>query len=271
MVKPFNRIFEQPILYIMPWNPEVYNQFKDIRFQPFYDLMSLIHPAAGMKAVDLGCGTGEQTAILAKHFEDARFLGIDSSEAMLAASPASSNDRLSFKQTTTEEWLQEAQSWDLVFSNAALQWSDEHKKLFPEIIKKINPGGQIAVQMPYQPGNILNQLLAELAATSPYREQLQGWNRPSSVLTLDEYAAILFEGGMENIQLFQKVYPIIAEDSDTLFRFISGSALIPYLERLDEEQGAIFQAAFKEKIALAFPKFPAIYAFKRLLIYGRRP
>lgn len=254
----------------MPWNPEVYNQFKSIRFQPFFDLMDLIEHKPEMQAVDLGCGTGEQTAILAERFEDARFLGIDSSEAMLAAKPEVMTDRLSFKQSSTEAWLQEAQAWDLVFSNAALQWSEDHKHLFPQIISKINPGGQLAIQMPYQPGNILNQLLAELAEEEPYKSQLKNWNRPSSVLTLDEYAAILFENGMKDIQLFQKVYPIIAEDSDTLFRFISGSALIPYLERLDEGQGEIFQVAFKEKIAQAFPKFPAIYAFKRLLIYGKK-
>lgn len=253
----------------MPWNPEVYNQFKSVRFQPFFDLMDLIEHKREMKAVDLGCGTGEQTAILAERFEDAHFLGIDSSESMLAAGPGTTA-RLAFKHSSTEEWLQDAQTWDLVFSNAALQWSEDHTKLFPQLISKINPGGQLAVQMPYQPGNILNQLLAELADEEPYRSQLKNWNRPSSVLTLDEYAHILFENGLEDMQLFQKVYPIIAEDSDTLFRFISGSALIPYLERLDEEQGEVFQAAFKERIDRAFPRFPAIYAFKRLLIYGRR-
>lgn len=254
----------------MPWNPEVYNQFRSIRFQPFFDLMELIGHKPKMQAVDLGCGTGEQTAILAERFEDACFLGIDSSEAMLSAKPEVKTDRLAFKHGSTEAWLQEPGSWDLVFSNAALQWSDDHEKLFPQLISKIKPGGQLAVQMPYQPGNILNQLLAELAEEAPYRSQLKNWNRPSSVLTLDAYAALLFENGMKDIQLFQKVYPIIAEDSETLFRFISGSALIPYLERLDTDQGELFRSAFKEKIARAFPKFPAIYAFKRLLIYGRR-
>jgi len=253
----------------MPWNPEVYNQFKSIRFQPFFDLMDLIEHRPGMQAVDLGCGTGEQTAILAERFSDAHFLGIDSSDAMLAERPAAT-ERLALQQSTTEEWIQEAPACDLVFSNAALQWSEDHHNLFPQIIHKIKPGGQLAVQIPYQPGNILNQLLAELAEEEPYKTQLSDWNRPSSVLTLDEYATILFENGLEQIQLMQKVYPIIAEDADTLFRFISGSALIPYLERLNEAQGALFQEAFKQKIAAAFPKFPAIYAFKRLLIYGKR-
>ncbi|WP_423212696.1 hypothetical protein [Myroides odoratimimus] len=62
--------------------------------------------------------------------------------------------------------------------------------------------------------------------------------------------------------------PIIAEDHDTLYEFIAGSALIPYLERLDEEEKVLFIKAFKEKIADAFQQLPALYAFKRILLYG---
>ncbi len=252
----------------MPWNPDIYNQFKDIRFQPFFDLADLISEKPGMQAVDLGCGTGEQTSILSKRFEDAYFLGIDSSAEMLRDTALLENERLVFRQSTTEDWLKEEKTWDLIFSNAALQWSDEHEKLFPQIISKLHSGGQLAVQMPYQPGNILNNLLFELASEEPFRSQLNEWNRASAVLTLDDYAGILFDNGMQDIQLMQKVYPIIADDSETLFRFISGSALIPYIERLHSEQSEAFTKAFKERISIAFPKFPAIYAFKRLFIYG---
>ncbi|MEZ0130497.1 trans-aconitate methyltransferase, partial [Flavobacterium sp. LBUM151] len=62
----------------MPWNPEIYNKFKNIRYQPFYDLIDFIKPMETMKAIDLGCGTGEQTAILADKFPEANFLGVDS-------------------------------------------------------------------------------------------------------------------------------------------------------------------------------------------------
>ena len=41
----------------MPWNPDVYNKFKDIRYKPFYDLIEFIQPKNGMNAIDLGCGT----------------------------------------------------------------------------------------------------------------------------------------------------------------------------------------------------------------------
>jgi len=254
----------------MPWNPDVYNQFKNIRFQPFYDLAELITDEKEMKAVDLGCGTGEQTAILTEKFPNALFTGIDSSPEMLEKSKALENERLHFKLATTEEMLNADENWDLIFSNAALQWSDNHYDLFPKLISKLKSGGQLAVQMPYQPGNTLNKILFELAEDEPFKTQLKDWNRPSAVLTIDEYAQILFDNGIEGLNLFQKVYPIIADDHETLFNFISGSALIPYLERLDEEQQKNFTGEFKKRIEENFPKLPAIYAFKRILMYGRK-
>lgn len=254
----------------MPWNPNVYNQFKNIRFKPFYDLAELITEEKEMKAVDLGCGTGEQTAILTEKFPNALFTGIDSSPEMLEKSKTLENERLHFRLATTEEMLNADENWDLIFSNAALQWSDNHYDLFSKLISKLKSGGQLAVQMPYQPGNTLNKILFEMAEEEPFKTQLKNWNRPSAVLTIDEYAQILFDNGIGDLNLFQKVYPIIADDHETLFNFISGSALIPYLEKLDEEQQKNFTVEFKKRIEKNFPKLPAIYSFKRILMYGRK-
>ncbi|KOP39743.1 methyltransferase domain-containing protein [Flavobacterium sp. WLB] len=254
----------------MPWNPDVYNKFKDIRYKPFYDLIEFIQPQKGMKAIDLGCGTGEQTSILADKFKEAHFLGIDSSAEMLEKSKSLETDNLHFKKATTEETINSGEKWDLIFSNAALQWSYDHESLFPNLLKLLNKDGQFAVQMPVQPKNKLNKILSELVDEEPFKSYLKGYKRDSPVLGLDEYAQILFDGGLKDIEILQKVYPIIADDHETLYNFISGSALIPYIERLEGEQKELFIKTYKERIAVNFPKLPAIYAFKRILMYGRK-
>jgi trans-aconitate 2-methyltransferase len=254
----------------MPWNPEIYNKFKNIRYQPFYDLADFIQPVNGMKAIDLGCGTGEQTAILSDKFKEADFLGVDSSAEMLEQSKALETDNLHFRKATTEETLASGEKWDLIFSNAALQWSNDHETLFTALIKLVNPKGQFAVQMPVQPENKLNVILAELVDEEPFKSYLKGYKRDSPVLSIDEYAQILFDGGLEDLQILQKVYPIIANDHETLYNFISGSALIPYIERLEGEEKELFITTYKARIAEYFPKLPAIYSFKRLLLYGRK-
>ncbi|MBD8083381.1 methyltransferase domain-containing protein [Chryseobacterium caseinilyticum] len=254
----------------MPWNPDIYNQFKNIRYQPFFDLMNLISSENLDNAIDIGCGTGEQTKILSERFPDAQFLGIDSSAEMLQKSLEFKNENLSFKQQTIEELYESDEKWDLIFSNAALQWSDDHEKFFQKLLSLLNENGQFAVQMPVQNENILNQILIQLASEEPFKTQLNSFNRISPVLSLDEYAKMMFDAGLKDLNISIKVYPIIAEDAEELFKFISGSALISYLERLDKTQQEIFTAEFKIRIAEKFERFPAIYPFKRILMYGSR-
>ena len=254
----------------MPWNPEVYNQFKNIRYKPFFDLMDLISPNGLEKAVDIGCGTGEQTRILSEKFESAHFLGIDPSPQMLEKSKSLERNNLTIKQATVEEFIasNSNQEWDLIFSNAALQWSDNHETLFPQLISLLSNKGQFAVQMPMQNDNVLNKLLLELVQEMPYSDYLQNYKRETPMLSIDQYVQILYKNGLNNLQVIQKVYPIIADNAQTLFDFISGSALIPYLERLDASQQKDFIAEFKSRIQKEFKSFPAIYAFKRVLLYG---
>lgn len=255
----------------MKWNPQIYNQFKDIRNQPFYDLINFITEESQQNCIDIGCGIGEQTFILSNKLKNGQFLGVDSSEAMLSESSQFKNDRLAFKIATTEDVLDTKQKWDLIFSNAALQWSDNHQTLFPDLLSLLNPNGQIAIQMPMQSDNILNQILLTLVQEQPFNDYLSGWKRESTMLSIDQYAAIMYDAGLINLQIIQKVYPIIAQSSQELLNFISGSALIPYLDKLQEDQKEEFITVYKSRIEQKFPKFPAIYAFKRLLLYGRKP
>jgi trans-aconitate 2-methyltransferase len=189
---------------------------------------------------------------------------------MLQQSKALETDNLHFRKATTEETIASAEKWDLIFSNAALQWSDDHESLFAKLLELLNSKGQFAVQMPVQPENKLNKILLELVNEEPFKTYLNGFTRDSPVLSIDEYAQILFDGGLEDLKILQKVYPIIANDHETLYNFISGSALIPYIERLEGEEKELFITTYKQRIAEHFPKLPAIYSFKRILLYGKK-
>lgn len=255
----------------MPWNPDIYNQFKDIRYRPFFDLMNLIDDKNLHKAIDVGCGTGEQTKILSDNFLHTQFLGIDASTEMLAPSKDWEYNRVQFENKTIENFVSDNSRWDLIFSNAALQWIDNHQSLFPQLIAKLNAGGQLAVQMPCQHENILNFLLKELVSQKPFAEYLNNFRRESPMLSVDKYTQIMFENGLQNLNISQRVYPIIAQNEMDLYNFILGSSLIPYLERLNKTQQDELKNEFLQSIKSYFKKFPAIYPFKRLLLYGVKP
>lgn len=251
----------------MPWNPDVYNKFKEDRYQPFYDLISHIKEKPSMTILDLGCGTGELTKILVQKFPGSTALGIDSSAEMLAQAPK--HDQLSFAQRSIQDQLTVEKSWDLIVANASLQWVDAHEQLFPRIISKLAEGGQLAIQMPCQKENALNQLLLELVMEEPYYQVLKESVRYSPLLSLDNYTQLLFESNAEKMTIYQKVYPLLAESTTTLFEFISGSALVPYMEKLPAFLKDQFVADYKTRIEKHFRTSPILYAFKRIIIVAQ--
>lgn len=250
----------------MPWNPDIYNQFRKDRYLPFYDLIALVQNNPEMSILDLGCGTGELTKVLAEKFSHQSVVGIDSSEEMLSKTPKL--EKVNFKHKSIEKILNENAKWDLIVANASLQWVDDHRKIFNEIISKLNPKGQIAVQMPSQNENILNQILLQLVQKEPYRSALNGYVRISPVLSLDEYTDLFFRRNYKELNLFQKVYPLVTENNQELFEFISGSSLIPYMERFSDDLKKKFRTDFKSEVNLVFHTHPSVYAFKRILMYA---
>jgi len=253
----------------MAWNPEKYNQFKAERYAPFYDVLSLIKIKPNLNVIDLGCGTGELTSMLAEKLPNANVLGVDASSEMLEEAKAFANKSLSFKQSSIEEQLATKQKWDLIFSNAAIQWVDHHHELFPKMISLLNPNGQLAIQMPSQTENALNRILDDLVQEQPYTQNLDGYHRVSPVLKTDEYAQILFENGAKSMTVFEKIYPIIGQTYIDLYDFISGSALPPYLDKLSGSVKETFISEYKSRIKSRFPQTPAIYPFKRIIIEAK--
>ena len=253
----------------MAWNPGIYNQFKSERAAPFYDLLALVEPKANMKIMDLGCGTGELTKILADTLPGAEVTGIDSSPEMLASAAAFRSEHLQFIVSDIALQLSLGKKWDLLFSNAAIQWVDDHEVLFPKLIASISQGGQLAIQMPAQHHNLTNIILNELAEEEPYKEALQNFSRKSPVLDINRYATILFENGAVSMTVFEKIYPLILPDIEALYNWVSGTALIPYISKMEGDTKQNFITAYKKKLQQHFNTRLVFYPFKRMLMHAQ--
>lgn len=251
----------------MPWNPEQYHKFQSERSAPFYDLLKLVEIRPSLKAIDLGCGTGELTRILADALPECEVTGLDSSQQMLdkAASYASSN--LRFEQGDLSNLIG---NWDLIFSNAAVQWSEDHANLIPRLFSKLNSGGQLCIQVPSNHNHISHMLIRETAKEEPFHKILNGFERIAPVLSIDEYTKILFEQNAKNINVFEKIYPHVLEKSDAVIEWISGTALVPYFERLGEHR-AHFLEVLGKKMKAALPENPLLYPFRRILFSATKP
>jgi trans-aconitate 2-methyltransferase len=250
----------------MPWDPKQYHKFQAERSAPFFDLLALVEVRPNLKVVDLGCGTGELTQHLTA-LPGSQVTGIDSSAQMLEAARDFANPRLRFEQ---RDQAQLRGDWDLIFSNAALQWSEHHRHLIPRLYERLNPGGQIAVQVPSNHNHISHQIYRETAEEEPFKSILKDFQRYAPVLSIDEYAHLFFQCGAEDIIVFEKIYPHVLKDADAVVEWISGTALIPYFERLGESKTG-FVETLRTKIRAALPETPVFYPFRRTLFSARKP
>jgi len=251
----------------MPWNPAQYHQFQDERFAPFEDLFKLITIRPQMRVIDLGCGTGELTRRLADRLPEGEVLGIDSSAEMLRSASDQTRAGLRFEKSSIQTANGE---WDLVFSHAAIHWIDDHCALVPRLLSLARRGGQLAVQLPSNHSHPTHTLITEIAGEEPFREALDGWSRNSPVLSISEYAELLYAVGGEDVTVFEKVYPSFLSDSDRLADWTEGSTLVPYFERLPQNLHETFMTRYRQRLRALFPAAPVIYTFKRILFAATR-
>jgi trans-aconitate 2-methyltransferase len=250
----------------MPWNPDKYHQFQDQRSAPFFDLLELVEVRPNSKVVDLGCGTGELTRRLADSLPEGDVLGLDSSPQMLEHTKQFARPGLQFKRGDLANL---DGKWDLIISNAALHWSIDHGELIPHLFSCLNPGGQLAVQVPSNHNSTVHRTIIEVARMEPFVSALKGWYREAPVLPIEAYAELLFQEEAQDILVFEKVYPHVLENVDAVVDWISGTALIPYFDRLGKHKDS-FVLMLRQILGAAMSGSPVFYPFKRTFFSARK-
>lgn len=248
------------------WNPAAYERFKDQRSQPFYDLLTMIPPAPGGRVVDLGCGTGELTKALHLHTGAAVTTGIDSSAAMLEKAAAHGAPGLEFHKGTIEAYAPEA-PLDLVFSNAAVHWVEDHPALFARHASFLAPGGRIAAQLPANHTHPSHRIAVATAREAPFATALGGWVREAPVLTPERYSALAYALGFREINVQLRVYGHELESAHAVVEWVKSSLLLDYAKRMPEALYAQFSARYTERLVAELgPARPYWFTFNRILL-----
>ena len=134
------------------------------------DLLASLPPIEARSAVDVGCGPGNSTELLAARFPRAAIYGIDSSADMIAAA-GRRLPNLRFEQGDLRAW-QDPGPFDVLLANAVLHWLPNHAELLPALAAKLAPGGALAIQMPDNLDEPASRLMREVADQPPFRARL---------------------------------------------------------------------------------------------------
>lgn len=251
------------------WEPETYARFAAERSRPFYDLLALVAPIPGGRAVDLGCGTGELTRELHRRSQAAETVGIDSSNAMLAKAAAFAGDGLRFERGDVAAFAPRAE-FDLVFSNAALHWVPDHTALLACLAAALRPGGRLAFQVPDNFDHASHRAAERVAAEEPFARALSGRRHPREVLAPEAYTAILFHLGFEEPRVELRVYGHRLDSREGVVEWVEGSLLSEYRRGLLPDLYAQFVARYREVLFTMIPdERPYFFTFRRILAYGR--
>jgi trans-aconitate 2-methyltransferase len=258
------------------WDPDVYERYKSYRDRPALDLLLQIPGDLDPKVIwDLGCGTGERAALLARRHPGASVFGLDSSPDMLRQARARpeavswlQGDIAAFAPQSTHKTAP-----DLIFTNAALQWLPDHAGLIPRLAATLAPGGVFACQMPAAFETRHHQILRETAQTGPWAPLTATARLINPTPSLDDYYGWLAQScGL--IDLWTTTYLHALEGEDPVVDWMMGTALRPYLDALTEPaMRADFLADFTARIAAAFPPREdgvTLFPFPRLFFVARR-
>lgn len=225
---------------------------------------------------DLGCGSGEITALIAERFPTARVTGVDSSSAMLEKA-RKLDGRLDWHETDVAQWTP-PEPVDLLYSNACLQWLPDHPTLFPHLLETLSPGGIFAAQMPLSWGQPSHRLMRSVLETGgpggtpigqpSLRESLA---RPW-VLEATDYRRVLAPVSTD-LEIWKTEYFHFLQGDDPILEWVRGTGLRPILEGLSAVDLEIFLSRYQKELRRTYPELDdgtTLYPFSRLFLVARR-
>jgi trans-aconitate 2-methyltransferase len=251
------------------WNPELYLKYGNERTQPSIDLVSKIKIDFTPESIlDIGCGPGNSSQVLLQRWTDAKLTGIDSSLNMIEKAKAS------FPKNT---WLvadaaeyTPNRKYNIVFSNATIQWILDHERLFQNLFNLVNNGGVLAISTPRFDEMLLYEVISKVIEQEKWKEATQGC---AELFTYHDYKYYydLMDKYFKSIELWQTDYIHILESQYSIIEWIRSTGMKPYLDCLKETEKPLFENDILAEIKNHYPvqnSGKVLFPFKRLFMVG---
>lgn len=217
------------------WNPEQYLKFADERSRPCRDLAARIAVNAPRLVIDLGCGPGNSAQVLAERWPEARITGLDSSPDMISAARESQTN-CEWRQGDAAAWAATSnETFDVVFSNAAMHWLPDHGKFFPQLFGRVAPGGALAVQMPMTNDTPPHRLLREIAKSPEWKAKfpagdVREWHAHDEAFYYNALA-----DAAKRTDIWVTEYLHVLPNVSGIVEWYKGSGMRPFLEALQTD------------------------------------
>ena len=248
------------------WNADQYLKFAEERTQPCRDLAARVGITGTGRIIDLGCGPGNSTSVLAGRWPAAEITGLDGSVSMIEVARRDYPQRQWIIGDITQWALKEERQFQLVFSNAALHWVPDHEVIYPKLFERVAPGGAFAVQIPADFDSPPHRLMRQIAKEGA---SVREWHSHTPAFYYD-----LLASGSLRVDIWETEYLHVVPDAEAIVEWYKGSGLRPFLEVLETDvEREEFLKEYSRRIRLLYvPRSDGkvLFPFRRLFVVAYR-
>lgn len=251
------------------WNPELYLKFNEERTQPAIDLATRINILSPKNIIDIGCGPGNSTQVLSRKWPDSKIIGIDNSTAMIE-SAEKNHPEMEWKVTDASK-LKTETKYDIVFSNAAIQWIPNHEKLISSLVDLLTDNGALAIQVPQYFTMPASKAIESVSLKQKWKNQISGATDVFTFHSNDFYYNTL-QAKVKSIVMWETSYFHIMPSHQAIVEMLKSTGIRPFLDMLDTEKEKFeFEKDVLNEITKAYPAQKdsnILFPFKRLFFIG---
>lgn len=253
------------------WNPDLYLKFNKERTQPSIDLVSRILVDSPSKIIDIGCGPGNSTQVLVQRWPHSKIFGIDNSQSMIEkAKNDYPNQNWEILDAGKDEF---PDTYDIIFSNATIQWIPNHAGLFRKLFLYLNKKGLIATQIPLFWDMPLGKAIEKIAMENRWKSATRGVTK---IFTIHNYSYYFDQLSIhsDKIVMWETYYMHVMDSHVSILEMIRSTGLKPFLDRLETDNDKEdFEAQVLMEITKDYPKQKngkVIFPFKRLFFIANK-
>lgn len=238
------------------WNADEYAKYSSGQEKWAKELLAKLELNGNEAVLDLGCGDGRITVEIADMVQNGSVIGVDNSEEMIKLAkeryPAETYNNLSFEVMDAKE-LKFTGKFNVVFSNAALHWVDDHRKVLEGINRSLKPGGRFLIQTGGT-GNAAAgfEIIELMSAVDKWRSYLKDAKSPYNFFSDKDYEELVPDTGFKPLRIELLKKDMVHEGIEAFKGFIR-TTWLPFTQSIPEDKREQFITETAELFVQKYP------------------